>query len=917
MTAPSDANSVSSDTESAPEAKKPLGDKAVGEGHSSKNSDISRGDNKNVPARVGSDQEGEWVETARAQYPLEGGYDGATRNWNAMSRQVWQVARLTAVLLFFALMVGWPIGELFAHRDLYGTFDGWSLWSAWPIGIIFLAFFAPILLLCCGYLLSRQMMTNQAAEAMASAARAYSRPDEVALREVETVGTVVRTQMDNLNTGLDSALVRLADAEAMIRNHVGAIEAAGTAIETQATGTLERVANERTRLIDATETLNARAESFADAIEERTKANVAAMEQVDSVTADVETNFNDRLTNLESATSTALDSFKELLDALGGADNSVRSTTEALKVATDQTAQEAEKTRAAAADMRKAGDDAVSEALSAASNEANQKMLAEAVNQVTAQSSERAVSLAREEAEKIARAAVDQVSVDMEKWAREAGESKSHAAQETLKHAEEKAALADARRAELAATHEALASENTRLETMIEEQRARAERLSKAIAEQSEKLATLSETMAESQDEQRAFIANRNGDANDARSENANSASSDDQSGESEFANGHDVDDAATIATTGLSSASAFFAKKEKRPAESAKSTKSTKSIEDDKRLRSDSGDAKPRNSARGLKLGVPDRSEGPVAKSEPVDDFRSSVVSPKQDLQRLNELARDLSQSRAQNKAPATQDNSKAHSAISGNDQADSTPTGPTPTGLRVNRDGNSPSWKEILAAADGAGPLSLDLPLENEALEPDTIELETQDQAEWPERDISNSQSEMHDEWEATFNERADIESEPILLKSHDGEIIDLMPEEEISPSANFVAQEADLSERELHAFRVINRLQQFTFNLDRRLYGECPPTLIERFERGDRNIFANRLLRLSETDVKKRIRSESARDRKFESDIREFLKLFDSLLEEAALSPSVDEELREYLSSPLGRIYLLIGEIVGYFA
>ena len=86
MTAPSDANSVSSDTESAPEAKKPLGDKAVGEGHSSKNSDISRGDNKNVPARVGSDQEGEWVETARAQYPLEGGYDGATRNWNAMSR---------------------------------------------------------------------------------------------------------------------------------------------------------------------------------------------------------------------------------------------------------------------------------------------------------------------------------------------------------------------------------------------------------------------------------------------------------------------------------------------------------------------------------------------------------------------------------------------------------------------------------------------------------------------------------------------------------------------------------------------------------------------------------------------------------------------------------------------------------------
>ncbi|MEM1193125.1 MAG: hypothetical protein AAGH42_06995, partial [Pseudomonadota bacterium] len=83
------------------------------------------------------------------------------------------------------------------------------------------------------------------------------------------------------------------------------------------------------------------------------------------------------------------------------------------------------------------------------------------------------------------------------------------------------------------------------------------------------------------------------------------------------------------------------------------------------------------------------------------------------------------------------------------------------------------------------------------------------------------------------------------------------------------------------------------------------------------GDRNVFANRLLRLNESDVKKRIRLECAKDRQFERDIRRFLSDFDGLLEEAAQSDFVDDELREYLGSPLGRMYLLIGEIVGYFA
>ena len=74
---------------------------------------------------------------------------------------------------------------------------------------------------------------------------------------------------------------------------------------------------------------------------------------------------------------------------------------------------------------------------------------------------------------------------------------------------------------------------------------------------------------------------------------------------------------------------------------------------------------------------------------------------------------------------------------------------------------------------------------------------------------------------------------------------------------------------------------------------------------------------LLRLNEADVKRRIRSESARDKVFEKGIHDFLQGFERLLEDATTSTTADEELEEYLSSPLGRVYLLVGATVGYFA
>jgi len=159
-----------------------------------------------------------------------------------------------------------------------------------------------------------------------------------------------------------------------------------------------------------------------------------------------------------------------------------------------------------------------------------------------------------------------------------------------------------------------------------------------------------------------------------------------------------------------------------------------------------------------------------------------------------------------------------------------------------------------------------------------------------------------------------KSDVSWREILTATDDAAPIELQKNtqrEQGIQQAEAKAPDAD------EAMKIIYDLQSFTFVLENQLYGEPPVALQERFERGDRNIFANRLLRLNESDVKRRIRMEAGRNKNFDRAIHEFLQGFEKLLEDATTSETADEELEEYLSSALGRVYLLIGATVGYFA
>ena len=704
------------------------------------------------------------------------------RNWNAASRQVWQVSRLGAILIFFAMTVGWPVGAYWSHMDLYGSSSGWvdTLRSTMNPQLLFFAIFVPIMILICGYLLSHVYKMLNAAQSITTAAQEFIHPDHSAAYNAEAVGLAVRGQMDALNSGVDGALRRLASVEAMIRNHVEAIETAGTAIETRTSGAVDKVASERSRLIELTENLNTQADAFAAAIAERAQVSIEAMGSADDLSTRAETLLEERLSRLEMAASKALQSFETLSSAINGADESLRNSAGAIEASSEKARQASEQaakltqnasdeiarnadamsgkiietTESETAKAQAAADKALQSlnataqsALAAASEKADtvSKATTDALSKIQASSSD-AVKGAEAEATRASKAAgaVTQTAKETSQSVSDAAaelsrmsETMEKTAEDALARSQNAASKISERNKILADARAALEKENARLENLIEEQRNRADRLADAIATQTERLSKLAEGQLR---EQEAAIQRQT---------------------------------AAAV-----------------EPPRRVQSAPKAKTQDSDKKV---------------LKLGRrAQRAEAPPANHA---------------QNRLDQLAEDIAASRPEK-----------------------------PTSARKAQKGKGDvSWREILDATDDAEPLDLAA----------------------------------------------------------------------ASKSAPEAPQTAAAQDNTANAMKIIADLQHFTLNLETRLYGDPPPALRERFEKGDRNVFANRILRLNEADVKRRIRTESGRDRAFEEGIHSFLQGFERLLEDATTSETADEDLEEYLSSPLGRVYLLIGATVGYFA
>lgn len=729
--------------------------------------------------------------------------DRDERKWNAMSRQIWQLSRYTAIFTFFAFIIGLPFGNFLAHWSIYQDLSGWNFFAAYGPDTLIYAIIIPLLVLFIGYAGSKGAEMLGAAQSIAVAAQQMVTPDVTAARNAQTVGAVVQTQMIKLNEGIDGSLTRLASVEAMIRKHVEAIEIAGDAIEQRAVGAVERVAAERSRLMDLTESLNAHADSFAAAIAEKARASIESVNSANELSDRAESDLEERLGYLENAAARALSSFDALATALRDTDETMRSSAESISQSAQSTTDATRQANAAANEA----------ANSAARNAANVAASANRAAAEAKKAADNAIEIAANEAERISQAAIEaaashgekmreatsktlgdvsqttkkaietavsdadrasQAATDVSQAAQRAGEAAAKAssdvvaaserakqsAEQAVKFSEAESARIDERNQALASARAALEKENARLESLIDEQRKRADRLAEAIASQTERLSRLAEAQLREQ-EASARLA-------EAQNEMQRRA------------------DAHAAEKKRLASA----------PAPKAK---------------------------QGPEATLDLRPAAPARKAE-----RKPAPSnePPKSSGRLDELAKDIAGRR-----PRREEKPVIATKKTGSEKA-SAPA----------RKKKDVSWREILDAAEDAEPLDL-----------------------------------------GSVSKNAGPANPP----------------------------------DEQNAIRIIAQLQDFTYDLETRLYGDPPPALAERFDRGDRNVFANRILRLNEADVKRRIKTESGRDRDFERSVHQFLNGFERLLEDATTSETADEELEEYLSSPLGRVYLLIGATVGYFA
>ncbi len=749
--------------------------------------------------------------------------------YQRLGRELEGAARIVAIFVFFLVLVGWPVGSWFGYRAAAGSSDGWNLGIAYSGWAIALGVLVPVCFWFLGYIAARMMAMIGTGHAVMVAAQRFVEPERAAIRNVETVGSVVRGQMDALNAGIDDALIRLASVEAMIRQHVGAIEHAGLAIENKATGAANRIAAERARLIDLTETLNARADDFATAIAEKAQANILSLQSASGAVGEAETRLEERLSRLESAASRALFSFDALATALTDADGRVKATAgsiESSAASVKDASDRAGKIADAAADAAARNASNVGQFALRAAEEA--KKNADASIEVSRSESERAATAAVEfttrESRRVAEAAARAIDTvreatmtsvaaaagDADRAAaaanlvteaakkavmasREASEEVAKAGEYARKNADDALAAAEnaskrveTRNQELASARAALESENARLESLIDEQRKRADRLAEAIATQTERLSKLAENQLREQE---------------ASARLAVAQASIEQTRASEAARAAEADKARLAAEADRAAkadADRRRAAEEARRAEAQRADAEKAAAAAQSKRAQGAGDRSPDRSnvldlGKGAKAAAPTR----------LDAIAADIEKPK---------------SKRGDKAPdrgSLDDDEK--------------------------RSKQDVSWREILSATDEAEPL-------------------------------------------------------------------DLGAEGRRTADARNGAQ---------NAMKIVATLQDFTLDLETRLYGEPPPALLERFERGDRNVFANRLLRLNESDVKRRIRAEGSRDKTFERGIHDFLQGFERLLEDATTSQTADEELEQYLSSPLGRVYLLVGATVGYFA
>jgi len=108
----------------------------------------------------------------------------------------------------------------------------------------------------------------------------------------------------------------------------------------------------------------------------------------------------------------------------------------------------------------------------------------------------------------------------------------------------------------------------------------------------------------------------------------------------------------------------------------------------------------------------------------------------------------------------------------------------------------------------------------------------------------------------------------------------------------------------------------LERGSYDLEKRINGEPSREAVSRYEGGQRDVFAVRLLSEGESELKARVADLAGADADFLAAVRTYLTDFDAMMEIGAERDEAEKTLEAFLNSAFGRVYMILGSAVGHF-
>lgn len=128
-----------------------------------------------------------------------------------------------------------------------------------------------------------------------------------------------------------------------------------------------------------------------------------------------------------------------------------------------------------------------------------------------------------------------------------------------------------------------------------------------------------------------------------------------------------------------------------------------------------------------------------------------------------------------------------------------------------------------------------------------------------------------------------------------------------------------EKPLDEQEFNrtSLHIIETLQSLAVDLDRALEQSPPAELWQRYQQGERNVFARRLYNLQGRELYDTIAERFSREPEFRDDVQRFIRLFEKLMLHASERDRDNILVETYLTSDTGKVYLMLAQASGHLS